>query len=383
MSKRRVTMLEFSTLAQAMFKTTILSDSQIKAVAAENNVFIPGEIWKEKVGEGMFSVGETVNVPSATAATSEEDTPAPAMQSEMIGSIKAVRNSDETYLQQIDPHFIKWGNFTDINMIVKSRMFFPTFVTGLSGNGKTTSIEQACASSVREVIRVNFTRETNEDDLLGGMRLIEGDTVFQYGPVAEAYLRGAVLILDELDLADSNKVVVLQAVLEGKPIFIKKLGKKLMPTPGFQVFATANTKGKGSDDGRFMGTNNLNEAFLDRFSITIEQPYPSAATELKILRNYAMDFGTVDDRTEEVLQNLVQWGKITRDTFLEGAIDELISTRRLVDTVKSYFIFGKDIQKSVNYATNRFNDDVKESFVELYQQIDAGLRKVEIDEAEA
>jgi len=380
MKKTRVTLQEFASIAQKQFGTNILTSEQIKDVAKKNNIFIPKDAWSDRVGRGRFLVGQANTGQMKEVSADESDTAPAKPEVEMVGSIKAIRNADESYMQEVDPHFIKWGNFTDINMIIKSKIFFPAFVTGLSGNGKTSMIEQACAASKREVIRVNFTRETNEDDLVGGMRLIDGDTVFQYGPVAEAYLRGAVLILDELDLADPNKVMVLQGVLEGKPIFIKKLGKKIKPAPGFTVFATANTKGKGSQNGQFIGTNNLNEAFLDRFSITVEQPYASAATELKILKNYALDFaqGKLEEREEEILKNLVQWGQITRDSFLEGSIDELISTRRLVDTVKSYFIFGKDIEKAIRYATNRFEDEVKESFQELYKQIDAGLRSVDI-----
>jgi len=202
------------------------------------------------------------------------------------------------------------------------------------------------------------------------------ETVFQYGPVAEAYMRGAVLILDEIDLADPNKVMVLQAVLEGKPIFIKKLGKRIAPTAGFTVFATANTKGKGSSDGRFMGTNSLNEAFLDRFAITIEQDYPGAAIEKRMLKGYAEAYtnDSVGERELEVIDHLVQWAQITRQSFNEESIDELISTRRLIATIESYFIFGKNIGKSIEYATARFDDDTRDTFNELYKQIDQGLR---------
>jgi MoxR-like ATPase len=250
-------------------------------------------------------------------------------------------------------------------------MFFPVYLTGMSGNGKTFGIEQTCAGLNREMIRVNFTAETDEDDLFGGFRLVNGETVFQYGPVVEAMKRGAVLLLDEIDLA-SSKVMALQSVLEGKGYFIKKRGEWIEPTKGFTVIATANTKGKGSDDGRFVGTNVLNEAFLDRFSITLYQAYPSEAIEKKILQKAAEGFGLRSAEVDAFIPNLTMWGDIIRKTFEDGGVDEIVSTRRLVDILKSFSIFGKK-DKAIKMAIERFDDETKESFLSLYEKIDASV----------
>ena len=245
-------------------------------------------------------------------------------------------------------------------------MFYPTFITGLSGNGKTFGVEQACAQLNREIIRVNITIETDEDDLLGGFRLVDGNTSWHNGPVVEAMERGAVLLLDEIDLA-SNKILCLQSVLEGNGLFLKKIGKYIQPKEGFNVIATANTKGKGSDDGRFIGTNILNEAFLERFPITFEQAYPSVATETKLLRGYAKTVGVNDD---DFCKRLCDWGDIIRKTFYDGGIDELISTRRLVHIIRAYSIFG-DKSKAINVCLNRFDDETRQAFLDLYDKIDA------------
>ena len=268
-----------------------------------------------------------------------------------------------------DDSFVQFGNFTDIKKIIKSGLFYPTFVTGLSGNGKTFSIEQACAQLGRELIRVNITVETDEDDLIGGFRLVGGETVWHNGPVIEALQRGAVLLLDEIDLA-SNKILCLQSILEGKGVFLKKIGKWVAPAEGFQVFATANTKGKGSDDGRFIGTNVLNEAFLERFPVTFEQEYPTAATEQKILGKICND--------ENFCKRLADWADIIRKTFYDGGIEEIISTRRLVHIVKAYSIFN-DKAKAIQVCVNRFDDETKQAFLELYDKVDADFVMPETD----
>jgi len=265
-----------------------------------------------------------------------------------------------------DPNFVTFGNFTDLKKIIKSKMFYPTFITGLSGNGKTFGVEQACAQLKREVIRVNITIETDEDDLIGGFRLMDGATVWHNGPVVEALQRGAILLLDEIDLA-SNKILCLQSILEGKGVFMKKTGKYIQPAPGFNVIATANTKGKGSDDGRFIGTNVLNEAFLERFPITFEQHYPSPSIETKLLVKYAESVGVND---EQFCKYLADWGDLIRKTFNDGGIDEVISTRRLVHIIRAYSIFG-DKAKAVTICLNRFDDETKQGFMELYDKIDA------------
>ena len=264
--------------------------------------------------------------------------------------------------------FVPWGHFATIKKIVESGMFYPVFVTGLSGNGKTLMIEQIHAKLKKELIRVNITIETDEDDLLGGFRLINGETKFVPGPVIEAMERGCTLLLDECDLG-SNKLLALQPVLEGKGVYLKKVNKWITPKEGFNVMATANTKGKGSEDGRFIGTNILNEAFLERFAITIEQPYANAATEKKIILGSMQKYNKVD---EEFASNLVTWADVIRKTFFEGGVDELISTRRLDHIAKAYAIFD-DKMKSIELCVSRFDEDTKESFLDLYSKIDAGV----------
>jgi hypothetical protein len=265
-----------------------------------------------------------------------------------------------------DDTFVKFGNYNDIKKIIQSRLFYPTFITGLSGNGKTFSVEQVCAQLKRELIRVNITIETDEDDLIGGFRLVNGETAWHNGPVIEALERGAILLLDEIDLA-SNKILCLQSVLEGKGVFLKKIGRFVKPAPGFNVIATANTKGKGSDDGRFIGTNVLNEAFLERFPVTFEQSYPAVATEVKILQSVASQLFVNDD---DFCKRLADWGDIIRKTFYDGGIDEIISTRRLVHIIRAYSIF-QDKAKAIQVCVNRFDDETKTAFLELYDKIDA------------
>ena len=278
----------------------------------------------------------------------------------------AMPTIEQNLIPDKDDTFVKFGNFGDLKKIIQSNLFYPTFITGLSGNGKTLSVEQACAQLGRELIRVNITIETDEDDLIGGFRLVDGATVWHNGPVVEALERGAILLLDEVDLA-SNKILCLQSILEGKGVFLKKIGKYVKPTKGFNVFATANTKGKGSEDGRFIGTNVLNEAFLERFPVTFEQMYPTPATEQKILEGIALDLG-VEDR--DFCKRLVDWADIIRKTFYDGGIDEIISTRRLVHIIRAFSIF-KDKAKSIQVCVSRFDDETKQSFLELYDKVDA------------
>ena len=269
-----------------------------------------------------------------------------------------------------DPVFVPWGYFKDIKSIVSSKQFYPIFITGLSGNGKTMNVSQACAQTKRECIRVNITIETDEDDLLGGYRLQDGQTVWQNGPVIEAMERGALLLLDEIDLA-SNKVMCLQPILEGNGVFLKKINKFVKPADGFNVIATANTKGQGSDDGKFIGTNILNEAFLERFPITVEQAYPTNKIETKILNNVMTQKGLTKKDDEKFADNLVTWADIIRKTFYEGGIDEIISTRRLVHIVEAFSIF-KNKMKAIELCTNRFELDTKTSFLDLYTKVDGG-----------
>jgi len=304
--------------------------------------------YKQGIGKWNLTVQERLE------KTYEAPAAAPAIQQNLVPSK--------------DDNYVPFGNFTDVKKIIQSGIFYPTFITGLSGNGKTFSVEQACAALNRELIRVNITIETDEDDLIGGFRLVDGNTVWHNGPVVEALERGAVLLLDEVDLA-SNKILCLQSVLEGKGIFLKKIGKYVQPAAGFNVIATANTKGKGSDDGRFIGTNVLNEAFLERFALTFEQEYPTPAIESKILVRVAASVGKHD---EEFCTNLANWADIIRKTFKDGGIDEVISTRRLVHIVRAYAIWN-DRMKAIKVCVNRFDEETKQSFIELYDKIDADV----------
>jgi len=275
----------------------------------------------------------------------------------------------ENLIPEVDPLYVPFGNAKMIRDVIKSKMFYPLYITGLSGNGKTFGVEQACAQSKREVIRVNFTVETDEDDLIGGFRLVNGETKFFKGPVIKAMELGAVLLCDEIDLANPAKVMCLQPILEGKGYFIKKTGEYVRPAAGFTVVATANTKGKGSEDGRFIGTNVMNEAFLERFPITVEQSYPSPSVEKNILQKV---FTNLDIKDSEFLDKLVDWADIIRKTFYDGGVDEIISTRRLVHIAKAYSIFN-DRMQSIQMCINRFDDDTKASFSDLYTKIDAGV----------
>jgi len=304
--------------------------------------------YKQGIGKWDLTIQEkleiTYNAPSASPAIAENLVPSK------------------------DPNFVPFGNFPDVKKIIQSGIFYPTFITGLSGNGKTLGIEQACANLKRELIRVNITIETDEDDLIGGFRLVNGETVWHNGPVIEALERGAILLLDEVDLA-SNKILCLQSVLEGKGLFLKKTGRYVERRPGFNIFATANTKGKGSEDGRFIGTNVLNEAFLERFALTFEQEYPTVATETKILEKAAASLAVLD---KEFCSHLANWADIIRRTFNDGGVDEVISTRRLVHIVRAFAIW-QDRMKAIKVCTNRFDEETKQSFIELYDKIDADV----------
>ena len=280
-------------------------------------------------------------------------------------TVSLVATEVKSLVPEKDSHFVPFGNFNDLKKVLSSKIFYPIFITGLSGNGKTFGVEQACAQAKRDLIRVNITVETDEDDLIGGFRLVDGNTVWHNGPVIEALERGSVLLLDEIDLA-SNKILCLQSILEGNGVFLKKVGRYVRPAEGFTVVATANTKGKGSEDGRFIGTNVLNEAFLERFPITFEQEYPKAQTEVRMLNNYCKELDCCDDK---YIANLTAWAEIIRKTFNDGGVDEVISTRRLVHIIRAYAIFS-DRVKAIQVCLNRFDDETKRSFLELYDKID-------------
>ena len=311
--------------------------------------------------DGEFAKDAASNVKQiATKA----EVPAVAMAPSAIG----VMDQQDSYVPEKFEGYVPYGNFNTVKDVIKSGIFYPMFITGLSGNGKTLMVKEVCAKQKREYVRANITVETDEDDLIGGFRLLNGETVWHDGPVVTAMKRGAVLLLDEIDLA-SNKIMALQPVLEGSSIYLKKIGKWVHPTPGFNVIATANTKGQGSDDGRFIGTNVLNEAFLERFPVTIEQSYPTNAMEKKILNNEMSKHGLEDETFSD---NLVKWADVIRKTFYEGGCDEVISTRRLVHIVGAFSIF-KNKMTAIELTVNRFDAETKESFLDLYTKIDAGV----------
>jgi len=334
---------------------------EVRAWCAINDITyqtVTKKLKEFKVTKGKWNLEVTQQVVEEIEAAFVAPAAAPAVVAPLAQNL--VPEKDET--------FVKFGPFADVKRIIQSRLFYPTFITGLSGNGKTFSVEQACAQLNRELIRVNITIETDEDDLIGGFRLVDGNTVWHNGPVIESLERGAILLLDEIDLA-SNKILCLQSILEGKGVFLKKIGKWVKPAAGFNIIATANTKGKGSEDGRFIGTNVLNEAFLERFPVTFEQSYPHVKIEEKMLRLHSASVGVHDD---SFIKKLVDWADIIRRTFYDGGIEEIVSTRRLVHIIRAYSIF-KDKAKAIQNCVNRFDDETKQSFMELYDKVDADV----------
>ena len=360
----------FVDTAAGMFgEGAIITKAQLVEAAEKAGVPTPSWMGREKIGYNQFKL------PSEKAPDTVVNTNVVSNEENAVVNLVATNMEKQNLIPAAFEGFVAWGNFSKIEKVVKSGLFYPIFVTGLSGNGKTLMIEQVHAKMKKELIRVNITIETDEDDLLGGFRLVNGETKFVPGPVIEAMERGCTLLLDECDLG-SNKLLALQPVLEGKGVFLKKINKWIVPKDGFNVMATANTKGKGSEDGRFIGTNILNEAFLERFAITMEQPYATAATEKKIVVNSMIKYGKVDD---DFATNLITWAEVIRKTFYDGGVDEVISTRRLDHIVKAYAIFG-DKMEAIELCVARFDEDTKESFLDLYSKIDAGVITSEEEE---
>jgi len=353
------------------YKSDTLTRAEINALVSKKKLKNPSWLKtdKYKVDRGTYKLPlegkATENEQLMEAPVEDKKTEAAYVVSSLVGNI----------VPKKDPIFVSFGNYPDVKQIVKSNQFYPVFITGLSGNGKTMGVTQACAELKKELIRVNITIETDEDDLLGGYRLKDGQTVWQNGPVIEAMERGAVLLLDEVDLA-SNKIMCLQPILEGSGVFVKKINKFVKPKEGFNVIATANTKGQGSEDGKFIGTNVLNEAFLERFPITFEQSYPTMKIEKKILTNTLKAAGKTDDK---FIDKLTTWADVIRKTYFDGGVDEIISTRRLVHITQAFAIFDNKM-KAIQMCTNRFDDDTKNSFVELYTKVDAGANAESIME---
>ena len=345
------------------YKKDTVTRAQINALVKKKEIKNPSWLKddKYKVGRGVYKLpmGDESEKPETTDSVEnlKTDTKAAYIVSSLTDNVVPGKDKD----------FVNFGNFSDVKNIITSKKFYPVFITGLSGNGKTLAVTQACAVAKREMIRVNVTIETDEDDLLGGYRLRDGQTVWQNGPVIEAMERGAVLLLDEIDLA-SNKIMCLQPILEGSGIYVKKTNKWVRPKYGFNVIATANTKGQGSEDGKFIGTNVLNEAFLERFPVTFEQEYPTARVEEKIVSTKLKSTGKAD---QKFAHNLVTWADVIRRTYFDGGVDEIISTRRLVHIAEAYSIF-KNKMKAITVCTNRFDEDVKNSFVDLYSKVDSG-----------
>jgi len=371
-----------SACAAAGLTTPVLRKDLTNVAKSMGSNYAPAWIVKDparKFGRGLFHLPELDSDPlgpatpkqfaAPSAPRKQPAAPAPVMNM-VAGPSIAEANGSEASIPARQKTFVEWGNYKDIETIVRSGMFCTTYVTGLSGNGKTTMIEQVCAKNSRPWVRVNITKQTNEDDLMGGFRLIQGETVWVDGPVTIAAKCGAVLCLDEVDLGGAL-MMCLQPVLEGKAFYLKKIRQWVAPAEGFTIFATANTKGKGSDDGRFAHTNVQNEAFLDRFAITMEQDYPGVAVEKKILTKVFKSLN-IDDAA--FVTHLVKWADITRKAFNEGAISEVISTRRLETIAKSFAMFD-DKKKSMGYALARFDPETKDAFMDLYEKIDGDIRE--------
>ena len=352
------------------YKKDTVTRSEINDLVKKGKIKNPSWLKSDKfkVDRGVYTLnindvsGDVAEVESVDTKISDESKAAYVVSS-LTDNVVPAKDKD----------FVNFGNFADVKNIITSKKFYPVFITGLYGNGKTIAVTQACAVAKIELIRVNITIETDEDDLLGGYRLRDGQTVWQNGPVIEAMERGAVLLLDEIDLA-SNKIMCLQPILEGSGIYVKKINKFVKPKLGFNVVATANTKGQGSDDGKFIGTNVLNEAFLERFPVTFEQEYPGNKTEVKIVATKLKSAGKSDDK---FANNLVTWADVIRKTFKDGGVDEIISTRRLVHIAEAYAIF-KNKMKAIEVCTNRFDESTKTSFVDLYTKVDSGASAEQI-----
>tara|TARA_R110002074_G_scaffold100766_2_gene217631 strand:- start:3625 stop:4764 length:1140 start_codon:yes stop_codon:yes gene_type:complete len=314
-----------------------------------------------RVRVGTYNLETFISPLKSQIQTSPEAIP------KLAATMQSIVNDERSYAK-VDPTFVPWGAFNDIVKIIKSEMFYPVYISGLSGNGKTFMVEQAAAKLGRQFIRVQINPETDEDDLLGGFRLIDGETVFSKGPVLKAMEDGAILLLDEIDRA-TNKIMCLQGILEGKPVLVKKTGETITPSPGFNVIATANTKGKGSEDGRFTAATIIDDAFLERFTVAVDQQFPSVSVEKKIVINHMKKFEIMDT---EFAQNLVNWADIIRKTFYDDGVDEVISTRRLSHIVQTFSIF-KDKMKSIDLCIARFDEDTKSAFLDLYTKVDQGV----------
>ncbi len=370
----RADKVQYLKTLQSRFGNTVTMQQllELENEGVKRQVWVSGD--KYRIGRGVYQLplaeygvdmAATVTTLKQPAPVTPVAAPVIELREKQVAKIAKVLRIDEgPSVPNVDPLYVPFGFFDKMLKVVTSNQFYPVFVAGLSGNGKTMMVEQVCAKLKREFMRVNITPETDEDDLIGGFRLIDGETRWYDGPVLQAMKSGAILCLDEIDRG-SNKLMCLQGILEGKPIFVKKTGETVRPAPGFNVIATANTKGKGDETGRFMAATILDDAFLERFPITVEQEYPSTSVESKILNRVFDSLGLQDKEFSEIL---VKWADIIRKTFQEGAIDELISTRRLVSIAKAYQIFG-DRTEAITYCINRFDAETKTAFMDLYTKL--------------
>ena len=322
-----------------------------------------------KAGRGLYEISKVYSKAPEVAAARHEEL-ATAMVAQVVPLASLRQKKLETTVDNLVPRrseqFVPFGFFKDLKKVIASKQFYPAFITGLSGNGKTTMVEQVCADLGRECIRVNISIETDEDDLIGGNTLVDGNIVYREGPVLIAMKRGAILLIDECDRG-SNKLMCLQAIMEGKSYLNKKTGEVVHPAAGFNIIATANTKGRGTEDGRFSGAQMIDEAFLERFAITVEQEFPDSKIEKKIVVGKMKEMNCLD---EDFADKLVTWAEIIRKTFKEGGIDELVSTRRLLHIVSAFNMF-RDRNKAIELCTNRFDDETKSAFKDLYSKVDA------------
>ena len=342
---------------QIHFRKNII-ESTAKSMGYTGKDFVPLLDTRVKIG--------TYSLEAQLKTISQRVIPTIA-KPENIAKMQSIVNEEKTFAK-LDPTFVPWGAYSDIVKMVKSEMFFPIYISGLSGNGKTFMVEQACSKLNREFIRVQINPETDEDDLIGGFRLINGETVFSKGPVLKAMENGAILLLDEIDRA-TNKIMCLQGILEGKPVLVKKTGETISPKAGFNVIATANTKGKGSEDGRFTAASIIDEAFLERFTVAIDQQFPSPSIETKILNNHMTKFGVEDT---DFVEKLITWADIIRKTFYDEGVDEVISTRRLCHIAQTFSIFNNRT-KAIDLCIARFDEDTKSAFLDLYSKVDDGV----------
>lgn len=357
---------EFEAKLQEMFPDTQASGTvtrpQLMDVMNEMKTDkFPLWLMQNKVGRGIYAIPGGKSVATPVVGNT-------ALKVEPQESYKVDYTDTSSLIPAIDPNFVAFGNYKDLDKIIKSKLFYPAFITGPTGNGKSTMIEQICAKQKKPLIRVNLNMMTDEDQLIGSKTLENGNIEIVEGPVLIAMRTGTTLLLDEIDAGSANTLLCLQPILEGKPYYFKLKNEMIVPKQGFNVIATANTKGKGSDDGRYIGTNVLNEAFLERFAVTFNQDYPSAAIEKKIVVNLMNHYGCVN---LEYAETLVKWADVIRKTFDAGGVDETITTRRLVHIVRAFSIF-KDQKKAIELCTNRFDDATRLAFIDLFDKVSSG-----------